>query len=479
MHPTGAFFVLRGLMKSKKVCFYYIVIIILFVLAVFLRTKLYLANDIFSDDECRLALSMLNSGSIFYLGYAQSAPPVFVLLSKMITGLFGFTEHAAKFIPFVSGLGSVFLFYKVCAKYLNSCAGIAAGLFIFALSQPLISFSVIFKQYSLDVLAALLCLYYLPQIKVSELSFKKFAALCCGILLLPLISLPSLFFIAAFFAINSARNWKRVLVLSLPFAVLIGAYYFLSLAPSKADLYNYFPEYWNDGFWSFSLNEFLKLLVLNIRFYFLPNNLSLASIILMFWGIYLFIREKQYFVLLVFLFILLSSLLGLYPLSGRVGLYALPIFLLFILEPLDINNKTVILAGLFLILSVCKYDWNYIKNLTNTDYLVSYSPKKLMLIMMDKYNPKKDIVLCNPASSPSYLFYSSKYGFETKDIYEMPVDFSKDYLDGLERGRGYWLYLIKDYNRAQVFPMIFEWLKGQNVKYSKRERNSYLIYVEK
>ena len=165
--------------------------------------------------------------------------------------------------------------------------------------------------------------------------------------------------------------------------------------------------------------------------------------------------------------------------SGRVGLYALPMFLLFILKPLDVKNKAVILAGILFILSFCKYNFAYFKNLTNLDYLVSYSPKNLMIDLKERYNPQKDIVLCNSASSPSYLFYASKYGFETENIYEMPLDFTKDYLDKLENGHGYWFYLIKDYNRAQVFPQIFDWLKVQNVKYTKRERNSYLIYVEK
>ncbi len=466
-------------MNDKKNFVYYIVILILFVLAVFLRTKLYLTNDIFSDDECRLALSLLNSGSIFYLGFAQSAPPLLVLLSKIITSIFGFTEHAAKFIPYVAGLGSVYFFYKVCAKYLNSRIAIIAGLFVFAVSQPLVSFSAIFKQYSLDVLIALLCLYYLPQIKIAELSRTKLAALFAGMLFLPLISLPSLFFIAAFFANNILKNWKRVLILFLPFLIFMGVYYLISLAPSKTDLYHYFPEYWNEGFWNFSIGGFLKILALNIRFYLLPNDLTLASIILMFWGICIFIREKQYLILLAFLFVLLSSLLGLYPLSGRVGLYALPMFLLFILKPLDVKNKAVILAGILFILSFCKYNFAYFKNLTNLDYLVSYSPKNLMIDLKERYNPQKDIVLCNSASSPSYLFYASKYGFETENIYEMPLDFTKDYLDKLENGHGYWFYLIKDYNRAQVFPQIFDWLKVQNVKYTKRERNSYLIYVEK
>ena len=108
----------------------------------------------------------------------------------------------------------------------------------------------------------------------------------------------------------------------------------------------------------------------------------------------------------------------------------------------------------------------------------------LIEIIKDKFNPDKDIVLCNSASTPSYLFYSNKLGFYTDNIFEMPIT-SPDketvfnYLNGLENGRGYWFYLIKDYNNFKLYPQIFDWLKGENVKYSFNERESYLFYVER
>ena len=119
-------------------------------------------------------------------------------------------------------------------------------------------------------------------------------------------------------------------------------------------------------------------------------------------------------------------------------------------------------------MSFCKYDLNYLKNISSFEYFVSCSPKNLIEIIKDKFNPDKDIVLCNSASTPSYLFYSNKLGFYTDNIFEMPIT-SPDketvfnYLNGLENGRGYWFYLIKDYNNFKLYPQIFDWLALLNM----------------
>ena len=82
------------------------------------------------------------------------------------------------------------------------------------------------------------------------------------------------------------------------------------------------------------------------------------------------------------------------------------------------------------------------------------------------------------------MFYSNKLGFYTDNIFEMPLTSTEKeavfhYLNGLQNGKGYWFYLVKDYNNFRLYPQIFEWLKGENVKYSFNERDSYLFYVEK
>lgn len=471
---------------------YFTLLILFFLLGLTLRTKLYIASDVFSDDECRLALSMQgkNIWELFLpLGDAQSSPPLFICCTKMITAVFGFCEHTAKFIPFVSSVAAIYFFYKCCTQYFKKNYTRLAAVFIFAICQPLIAFSSIFKQYSTDVLISCLCLYYLPQLDIKKLHRKSFVLLCLVFCILPFISLTSLFFIGAFLIRNIVENfknrtfWLRLSIFVVPFAVITGLYYFYNLAPSKADLYAYFPNYWDDGFFNFSLKDFIKFLVLNIKFYFVPNTFSLLAIILFIWGICLFIRKKCSYILLSLLLVFMAAFMHIYPLSGRVGLYFIPVMIIFMLKPLE-AGKWIVAAIVLVFFSFCKYDLNYMKNITTFDYFVSCSPKNLLEIIKDEFNPKKDIVLCNSASTPSYLFYSNKLAFNTTNVYEIPIYSSNkhavfQYLNGLENGYGYWIYLIKDYNNSKIYPYIFEWLNKANVVYSYKERNSYLFYIEK
>lgn len=472
---------LEKFVKSNK--FYYVIIGILFILGIFLRTKLYLTNDIFMDDECRLALVLSYTKSLFYLGSAQFAPPIFIVISKIITGIFGFTEHVAKLFPYLSGLCSVYYFYKVAVKYLNSKLAVIISMYVFDVCAPLVCYCSAFKQYSSDVLITLICLYYLPDIKLSELSVKKFVFLSIVIVLLPLISLPSLFFIAAFFVLNFKSSLKRFFIMAFPFIILMGAYYYFSLLPSSINFEYHYPNYWKDGFCDGSVTQFIGVIAHNLRYYFQPNVLTLFQFFLWVAGIYFFFCEKSRqakFILLSFAFILLASLLHVYPLSNRVGLYAISLFLLFIVKPLDVENmKFKFIVIMLLFLSFCKYNIDCLKNTSNAEHVVPYAPETLMYILKDKYDAKRDIILFNEASMSSYVFYSLKCRFEAKNAYMLSQESDEKYLNELKKGHGYWLYLIKEFEQARDIPIILEWLKSQDVKYTKQERKSYLIYLEK
>ena len=481
--------------KYKKIS-YCLLVSFIFVTGILLRTGLYIANDVFSDDECRLALSLMDKNliqSLFFLGNAQSAPPIFILFSKIIFYFTGYIEAAAKFIPYIAGIGALFLFYRICRLYFDrACIGIA-GLFIFAVCQPLIAFSTIFKQYSGDVFIACLCLYLLPKIRLMELNKRQFAGLVTGILLLPLISLPSLFFVGAFFIQNLIENiknrgfYKKFFILAAFFVFFTGLYYIFNLHPTQIDLEKYFPDYWTDGFWKFSLKDLIRLFVINIKFYFVPNDLTLGTIILFIWGAAVCIKEKRReynFVLLALCLTLLASLLNIYPLSGRVGLYFIPVIMIFILKPLDARKSLpAILALVLFFMSFCRYDLKYLKNICQKDYFLSYSPKILMHKAIEQYNPQKDIIICNSASTPSYIYYSSLLKFYPENVYEMSTGNNDrqsiyNYLNGLEKGKNYIFYLVKDYNQAKIFPYIFEWLEGKKVLYKFNDRDSYLIHLE-
>lgn len=483
---------------ANKNGIYYVLLCLTFLLGIFLRTKLFLAKGVFEDDECRLALSLLEihhfKDFFLPLSDAQSAPPFFTLLSFGITKIFGYQELALKTIPYLAGLGSIFLFYKLCKNYLQNRWVMLFGCFIFSINETLISFATTFKQYSTDILVSLLCLLILPKLKLENLSKKQLFLLITALALLPLFSIPSVFFIGTFFALNIYANiknkisFRRILACIIPFCIVLGLFYYFDLKQSSINMNAVFPEYWNDGFWNFSLKELIRLLVLNFKFYFYPNSLTLVTVILFFTGIWAYAKKKNtqgFFLICMFIFVLAAALFKIYPFANRVGLYFLPVVLLLTLKPLEIRNKIVLpLAIILTLMNYCSYNLAYLKNIASSEHFVKYSPDKLVKIIKENYNPQKDIILVNNASAASYLFYSGKNNFFSENVYEMLVrkneeDKAINYLNSLENGHGYWIYMVKDYAKAQIFPLVLSWAKTEKVKQYYKEGESYLLYIER
>ncbi len=483
---------------ANKNGIYYVLLCLTFLLGIFLRTKLFLAKGVFEDDECRLALSLLEihhfKDFFLPLSDAQSAPPFFTLLSFGITKIFGYQELALKTIPYLAGLGSIFLFYKLCKNYLQNRWVMLFGCFIFSINETLISFATTFKQYSTDILVSLLCLLILPKLKLERLSKKQLFLLITALALLPLFSIPSVFFIGTFFILNIYKNiknkisLKRILACIIPFCVVLGLFYYFDLRQSSINMNAVFPEYWSDGFWDFSLKELIRLLVLNFKFYFYPNSLTLATIILFFAGIWAYVKKQSiqgFFLICMFIFVLAAALIKIYPFANRVGLYFLPVVLLLTLRPLEIRNKIVLpLAIILTLMNYYSYNLAYLKNIASSEHFVKYSPDKLIKVIKENYNPQKDIILVNNASAASYLFYSGKNNFFSENVYEMLVrkneeDKAINYLNSLENGHGYWIYMVKDYAKAQIFPLVLSWAKTEKVKQYYKEGESYLLYIER
>ena len=488
-------------MTRTKQISYYIILILIFILGVWLRTNLFLINDVFEDDECRLAITMLDKSfwqMFLPLGDAQSAPPIFMLASKFLANISGYSEKALTLIPFLAGIASIFLFYKICTDYFSRKLSILISLFLFAINHQFITYAMTFKQYSTDVFIGLLCLYFFPKINIAKLDIKKIILLSIMLIALPLISLPSVFFFVAFIITNIINNlkdkifYKKLAAILIPFSIIMLMYYIFTLLPSKANMNFVFPNYWDDGFWKFSFVDFIRIVGFNIRFDFIPNKATLFTLILFLWGMIgcgfdkSKNRNTSLLMLFTFLGVLTASLLHIYPFAGRVGIFFAPIFIITIIRPFDTSTfpkPTYWITLLFIILSFYKYSPAYILNYKDDTTIVRYSPKSLMKELKQQFNGKEDIILINSASSASYLFYSSKQKFYTDKTYIMEIKPSERkeafrYLDNLDKNQKYWLYLIKDYRLDPVFPFIEEWLKDKKVLYKKQERDSYLIHVQ-
>ena len=467
------------------------VIGILFVVGILLRLNFFIHTNIFGDDECRLILTLLDKGFLGLfgpLGDAQSAPPVFTVWSKFLINVFGVKEQIIKLTPFAAAIASIFMFYKLTLKLFTRKIAVIAACIPFLFARNLIEFSVVFKQYSTDILTAVLCMYFLPEIDLDKLNKKQLIALAFGLILLPLVSLPAMFFAGAFLMLNLIKNKNcKPVICAIPLVLFFIGYYFLTLLPSRASLDFYFPNYWDSGFIELSLKSLIGVISFHLKYLFYPNSLTLFTFILFLWGIYLYWKEgseRGKYILITLVLILLASVLRQYPLLGRVALYTAPIFILIITKPLDNEGKKFWAALICFVISFCGYNFHYFKQISNPDNSFKYSPKKLMYILKDKYQPD-EAVLINDASASSYLLYSSLLKFRPEESFLMNIDNPADeehtlnYLNNLKNGQKFWFYMVKDYRKKPVFSYILSWLENQNVIYKYQDKNSYLFLIQK
>lgn len=464
-------------LKLNKQFLFNIIFAIIFLFGLFLRLKIFVSAGVFEDDECRLAIAFLVSKNLFLpLIGGQSAPPIFLFATKFITSILGDSEYIYKIIPFLASVGSLIVFYKLCREYFQKTITALIGFLLFTVNISLLHYSYIFKPYSTDVLIALLCLYFLPKIKLENTDTKRLVLITFICILLPFISLPSLFFIGAFFLLNLS---KKLIFILIPFGITMILYYYFNLHPSSINMQAAFPNYWNDGFLSFSINSFLKLFVINFKSLFIPNLLTLFQLILLFWGMILACRTKKFhFMLIVLGFVLLASFLHLYPFEGRVALYSSGIFILLMMLPLEIKSKNGLICSVIL-LFLSFYNYINLFPTINERCIPKYSPKVLITELSKKYNEEKDTIIINKASTSSYIYYSKKADFFTNNVLEVPrPEELKIFFESLPKDKNYWIFIVKDYINSPNAEFMISWAKKQKTFEIYKDKSSYLIYVK-
>ena len=162
---------------------YKFILVIIFALAIYLRIDAYLINNSFFTDEILLAQNIFERnylGLFLPLNYFQSAPYLFLALSKFVSN-FGINELCFRFIPFLSSLISVYLFYLLSKEIFQTRLARAAALFTFGISYQLLFYAQVFKQYSSDVCISILILLISSKVLKKELSLKQWGSGLCGL----------------------------------------------------------------------------------------------------------------------------------------------------------------------------------------------------------------------------------------------------------------------------------------------------------
>ncbi|MCC5929838.1 MAG: glycosyltransferase family 39 protein [Cyclobacteriaceae bacterium] len=148
---------------------------LLIVIGVILRLRQYLFNRDFWVDEAMLATNLENRGFIDLLkplDFIQIAPMGFLYLQKITIELFGYDERIYRLWPLLFGILSMFFFYKLLQKLANPVVT-TISLAIFVFSYKLIYYSSELKQYSLELMVAIIFYFLILDEKITQFSSKR------------------------------------------------------------------------------------------------------------------------------------------------------------------------------------------------------------------------------------------------------------------------------------------------------------------
>lgn len=332
---------------AKKIL-YLLTIFVIILFGSYLRIKLYLIDRPLWHDEILYSYSLLTKNFIQLWGPLanyQKAGPLFTSLVFILTKIFGYSTYTLRFIPLITGVGSLLLFHLLVSQiYKNPLAVIFANL-LFAVNSALIFYSQEFKPYSTDVFIILLiCLTYF-KIDFKILSIKQVVLYSIAAFLCVLISFPSMFAFAALAISNILKKDKKVAIntIILMAFVLMGALFLSEVFYSvKAnELYNT-RAYWNDGLLTFSIQSFKVLFYRLYKYVFLLTPDFKTHYLFSIVGFFFLLMQKNklfYLMLGMFGFSLIASFLKLYPIYERCALFLIPFLIIIVSKPLDTNFR--------------------------------------------------------------------------------------------------------------------------------------------
>ena len=478
-------------MKKRGYLFLFIIIFI-FLLGLYFRLNFYFFNRPLWHDECSLAINILYKNYIEYFGalaHNQSAPPLFMILTKFLTNLFGIKEVVLRFLPLCSSIISIPVFFIFSKRILKQNFSIFFANFLFCINYYIIYYCQEFKQYSSDILIFLITYLIVLNIDLKTLSAKKIIFFSLILSLAVLSSLPSLFVIFAFLIVELYKNKKNIInKLILFFSPIITTFiilYFSTLLPSKN---SFLVSYWQNGFISFDIASIVNIIKTNLTYYFYPNKLVLIILILICIGAYSIIKNykerNNLLIITICLSIITASFLQLYPIMQRVSLYITPILIILISKPIDfisVNKKVVsVLIILLYILSFNSYNFSYLKQITKSpDY--SYDARMSMKNLKDLYR-NNELIIVNAASDSEFIYYSAYYNLNTNNyVFVQTPNKDKELyfniLNNIPEYQNVWFFYVNDYSHSPVIPYLKEWVLNKNIFEECRNKNSFVIKI--
>jgi hypothetical protein len=309
-----------------------------------LRLEQYLRNPSLRLDEALLSLNLVNrsfAGLWRPLDYGQAAPPLFLMVERVALLLGGRSEYALRALPLLASLAALPLLWLLARRWIGR-RGALVALALFAVSYEPLRFAREVKQYSVEILVALLLYLGLGAALARPLRWTQ-VALWSVLGVLAIFASNSAMFVLGGMALVQllpalrARDARRALplvVLGAVWAAGCGAFYWLLGRHLHAE--TGLAEYWGNGYLPLpprSAADVRWFLDTFFGFFENPGGFqysAVAALPCLAGAVYLRRRDDQrfWYLLAPVLLALVASALHLYPFTDRLVLFLLPAALL-------------------------------------------------------------------------------------------------------------------------------------------------------
>jgi hypothetical protein len=405
----------------------------LIALGIILRLRQYLVNRSFWADEASLAFNLVTrtfNGLTQPLDYHQGAPVGFLFIEKLSILLLGNNEFAMRLFPFLSGIFAVYLLYILSKTYIG-LSGLFA-LLAFSVGPNLIYYSSELKQYSSDVMIALLLVYLASRCIREEAYAKDFLLLGIAGAVAIWVSHPSVFVLAAIGLVLVIEKLTRkdyvpfawIITMGIVWVGLFVVDYYVFLRPLAAD--EYLKNYWGKAFmplppWSdlgWFEKTFYSILLMSLHTYI--SAVYIVPILLLVGSLSLFSRSRNVALLFILpaLLVLMASAFEAYPLKDRFMLFLIPFFLLILSEGLRgiylfaaqwSRPLGLVLVGLLLALLI----WHPGTTLDQFFLTTRGSDVRPVIQYVGEHRTPDEIVYVFHAGDSAFHYYAPLYGLDT------------------------------------------------------------------
>jgi len=280
------------------------------------------------------------------LFYNQSAPLLFLWLSKLFTVPFGMSEYILRFLPLISSFAALFLLFRFGSLFLSNKWKFVA-VFWMGTHSLFIRYATEYKQYMTDVLSTMIVFWLIDKYK--RIDKTNWIPIFIVGTLLMWFSMPVVFVLGGFLAYSLPRSKaeKASLIPTVGVALLYGVsfliqyVYFYSPVMENIQMKNFHEEFFlKSDFWNMeSLVHDFNLKISYLRMLVGKSGVAIGSAVILIWtSLYRSIlkRDSKILVLYIPIFLMfIASMIGKYSLIERLMLFSFPLLIILVLQGLS------------------------------------------------------------------------------------------------------------------------------------------------